>query len=96
MPLLIGVNDQYQHLTQDNYKIKFAQVLNTAIKFANGDTSRVLLLSIPGWGVTFPLPGRMRIIGPEISQFNAINKDISLKAGVHYLDITDISGPGHN
>jgi len=89
--LLIGVNDQYQGLSQDNYKIKFAQVLNTAIGFAKGDTSRVFVLSIPDWGVTPFAGGQDAVIGPQIDQFNAINKSISLQAGVHYLDITAIS-----
>ncbi|MFI5136999.1 MAG: SGNH/GDSL hydrolase family protein [Sphingobacteriales bacterium] len=89
--LLIGVNDQYQHLSQDNYKIKFAAVLNTAIRFANGDTSGVFVLSIPDYGVTPFAHGQDSVIGPQIDQFNAINKAISLAAGVNYLDITAIS-----
>ncbi|MDB5134963.1 MAG: GDSL-like Lipase/Acylhydrolase [Mucilaginibacter sp.] len=89
--LLIGVNDQFQHLSQDNYKIKFTQVLNTAISFAKGDTSRVFVLSIPDYGVTPFAGGNDSTIGPLIDQFNAINKDISLKAGVNYLDITGLS-----
>ncbi|HEY2583965.1 MAG TPA: GDSL-type esterase/lipase family protein [Mucilaginibacter sp.] len=89
--LLIGVNDQYQGLNQSNYSIKFAQVLNTAINFANGNTGRVFVLSIPDYGVTPFGGGRDNVIGPEIDQFNAINKAISLKAGVNYLDITPVS-----
>ena len=89
--LLIGVNDQYQQLSQSNYTIKFAQVLNTAINFAGGNTSRVFVLSIPDWGVTPFGSGRDNVIGPEIDQFNAINKAASMKAGVNYLDITPIS-----
>ena len=50
--LLIGVNDQYQGLSQTNYRTKFVQVLHTAINFAKGDTSRVFVVSIPDWGVT--------------------------------------------
>ena len=89
--LLIGVNDQYQHLSQDNYRVKFAQVLASAITFAKGDTSRVFVLSIPDWGVTPFAAGQDVVIGPQIDQFNSINKSISLQAGVHYLDITGIS-----
>ncbi len=89
--LLIGVNDQYQGLSIDNYKIKFAQVLNTAISFANGDTSRVFVLSIPDYGVTPFANGQGAVIGPEIDKFNAINKSISLAVSVNYLDITPIS-----
>jgi lysophospholipase L1-like esterase len=89
--LLIGVNDQYQGLSQSNYRIKFAQVLHTAISFAKGDTSRVFVLSIPDYGVTPFATGRGKLISPEIDQFNAINKDESLKAGVYYVDITPIT-----
>ena len=89
--LLIGVNDQFQGLSQDNYKIKFAQVLNTAINFANGDSSRVFVLSIPDYGVTPFAGGNDASIGPQIDQFNAINKQISLAAHVNYTDITAIS-----
>lgn len=89
--LLIGVNDQFQRLSQNNYEVKFAQVLHTAINFANGDTTRVFILSIPDYGVTPFAGGNDSVIGPEIDQFNAINKAESLRAGVHYLDITGIS-----
>jgi len=89
--LLIGVNDQYQGLSQDNYKTKFAQVLSTAIAFANGNANRVFVLSIPDYGVTPFANGQDSVIGPQIDQFNAINKSISVAAGVNYLDITAIS-----
>ncbi|MGZ3763437.1 MAG: SGNH/GDSL hydrolase family protein [Mucilaginibacter sp.] len=89
--LLIGVNDQYQQLSQDNYQIKFQQVLNTAINFAGGNKDHVFVLSIPDWGVTPFGNGNDAVIGPQIDQFNAINKEISLNAGVNYLDITGIS-----
>jgi lysophospholipase L1-like esterase len=94
--LLIGVNDQFQHLGQDNYKVKFAEILNTAISFAHGDTSRVFVVSIPDYGVTPFAGGQDAVIGPEIDQFNAINKAISMKAGVNYVDITPISRQAAN
>lgn len=89
--LLIGVNDQFGGYSKDNYRVKFAQVLNTAITFAGSDASRVFVLSIPDYGVTPFAGGNDAVIGPKIDEFNAINKEISVKAGVNYLDITDIS-----
>jgi lysophospholipase L1-like esterase len=94
--LLIGVNDQYQQISQENYKIKFKQVLNTAINFAGGNKSRVFVLSIPDWGVTPFAGGQSDVISPQIDQFNAINKQISTAAGVNYLDITPISRKAAN
>jgi lysophospholipase L1-like esterase len=94
--LLIGVNDQYQNASQENYRIKFIQVLNTAIKFARGDKTRVFVLSIPDYGVTPFANGKEAIIGPEIDQFNNINRQESANAGVHYIDITPISKQAAN
>lgn len=94
--LLIGVNDQYRQLSQDNYRSKFQQVLSTAIKFTGGNKNRVFVLSIPDWGVTPFAAGRDSIIGPQIDQFNAINKQITANAGVNYLDITPISRKAAN
>jgi lysophospholipase L1-like esterase len=94
--LLVGVNDQYQQLSQDNYKIKFTQVLNTAISFAGGNKTHVFVLSIPDWGVTPFAAGQGSVISPQIDQFNTINKQISTAAGVNYLDITPISRKAAN
>jgi len=94
--LLIGVNDQFQGLSIINYSNKFQQVLNTAIDFVNGDKSKVFVLSIPDYGVTPFAGGNDAVIGPQIDQFNAINKSISTAAGVNYLDITGISRQAAN
>jgi lysophospholipase L1-like esterase len=89
--LLIGVNDQYQGLSQANYRVKFVQLLNTAISFAKGNKNRVFVVSIPDYGVTPFANGAGATIGPLIDQFNAINKEESDKAGVNYINITPIS-----
>lgn len=89
--LLIGVNDQYDGLSQENYRIKFEQVLNMAIKFAGGISEHVFVLSIPDYGVTPFAHGNDALIGPEIDQFNDINLKISANAKVNYVVITDIS-----
>jgi len=94
--LLIGVNDQYQGLSQDSYRTNFIQLLNTAISYAGGDKTRVFVLSIPDYGVTPFAGGQDAVIGPEIDQFNAINREESGDAGVNYIDITAISREAAN
>jgi lysophospholipase L1-like esterase len=90
--LLIGVNDQYQGLSQDSYKTRFVTLLNTAIKFAKGNKTRVFVISIPDYSVTpYAAGSNTAQIATEIDQFNAINKTESDKVGVHYVNITDIS-----
>ena len=89
--LLIGVNDQYRGGSQAGYRVKFTEVLNTAIKFAKGNKTRVFVLSIPDYGVTPFAHGDDARIGKEIDEFNDINREESSRAGVSYIDITPIS-----
>ena len=89
--LLIGVNDQYQHLSIDNYKQSFTKVLNEAIQFAGGDVNKVFVISIPDWGVTPFANGQDSVIYPDIMKFNAVNLSISKAAGVNYVDVMPVS-----
>ena len=89
--LLIGVNDQYQGLSIDNYRQKFTRVLNEAISFANGDAGKVFVLSTPDYGVTPFAQGRDSVIYPQIQAFNAVSQTISKSAGVNYIDVTTVS-----
>jgi lysophospholipase L1-like esterase len=87
--LLIGVNNQYQGLSQDQYKTEFTTLLNTAIQYAGNHNKRVIVLSIPDYSVTpFAKGTDTAYIARQIAAFNLINKNISLQAGVNYLDIT--------
>jgi len=66
--------------------------LNQSIEYAGGDANRVLVLSIPDWGVTPFASGQdPEQIAKEINQFNSVNRDLSERAGVHYVDITPVS-----
>jgi lysophospholipase L1-like esterase len=90
--LLIGVNNQYQGMSQSDYRTQFVQLLNTAIGFANGNKLHVFVISIPDYSVTpFASGSNKAQIAAGIDQFNNINRDESTKAGVNYLYITDIS-----
>ena len=90
--LLIGVNNQYRGLSQDTYRDEFRILLVQAIGFAGGEASRVIVLSIPDWGVTPYAEGRDRQrIGREIDAFNAINRSETASAGARYVDIATVS-----
>lgn len=90
--LLIGVNNQYRGLDPENYRQEFVLLLNRAIEFAGDDSGRVIVLSIPDWGVT-PFAGghNKERIAMEINLFNSINREESEKAGVAWVDVTGIS-----
>lgn len=95
--LLIGVNNQYRGRSLDNYRQEFSALLVRAINFAGGSPENVVVLSIPDWGVTPFAHGQDREkIAQEIDAFNAVNLDESQKAGVSYINVTEISRMGGN
>lgn len=87
--LLIGVNNQYRGRSVDNYKAEFEELLKKAITYAGNKTERVVVLSIPDWGVTPFAEGRDRAqIAMEIDLYNAVNKKIAEQYHIYYVDIT--------
>lgn len=90
--LLIGVNNQYRGRDAEQYRGEFKALLQRAIGFAGGDAKKVIVVSIPDWGVTPFAEGRDRAkIAREIDQYNAINREEAQRAGAKYADITPIS-----
>ncbi len=90
--LLIGVNNQYQGKSIDDYKIEFTELIKRSILYAGNIPHHVFVLSIPDYSVTpFAKGSDTAKIVQEIDEFNVANKLISLNAGVHYIDITPIS-----
>ncbi len=90
--LLIGVNDQYRGYPADGYRKDFHFLLGKAIEYAGRNSAKVVVLSIPDWGVTpFAADRDPLQIAKEIDVFNSVNRDESKKAGVHYVDVTSIS-----
>lgn len=90
--LLIGVNNQYRGLDAEQYRREFTTLLERAIGFAGNDPKKVIVVSIPDWGVTpFAAQRDRGKIATEIDRFNAINREETLRAGAHYTDITPVS-----
>ena len=90
--LLIGVNNQYRGLPIGSFRTEFVQLLNIALDKAGGDKAKVIVLSIPDWGVMPFAEGRDREkIAEEIDSFNAVVKEECRQAGISFFDITGIS-----
>ncbi len=90
--LLIGVNNQYRGQPLDRYRAELQGLLATAIGFAKGKPGRVIVLSIPDWGVTpFAQDRDQANIAAEIDAFNAACREEAQKAGVHFFDITSLT-----
>jgi lysophospholipase L1-like esterase len=87
--LLVGVNNQYRKRSVTEYFPQFESLLDQALKFAGNKNSRVIVISIPDWGVTPFADGNDREkIAREIDEYNRANKAIADKYNVHYINIT--------
>ena len=92
--LLIGVNNQYRGQSVEQYAAEFAALLERAIGFAYGRAGRVLVLSIPDWGVTpfGAASGRDTFaIARQLDAFNAAARAACAARGVAFIDITAAS-----
>lgn len=90
--LLIGVNNQYRGYDINEYREQFVFLLNKSIEYAGRNPKRVIVLSIPDWGVTpFARGQGGERIARDIDAFNAVNREESEKAGVQYVNITPVS-----
>ena len=93
--LLIGVNNQYRGRDVENFRLEFADLLQMAIGFANDQPEKVVVVSIPDWGVSPFASGRdQEKIAEEIDLYNKVKKEETLKRNVTFVDITVISRSG--
>jgi lysophospholipase L1-like esterase len=92
--LLIGVNNQYRGRSAEEYHAQFRALLTRAIGLAGKQPGRVVVVSIPDWGVT-PFghkSGRdLQQIATELDTFNAMARAETFDAGAHFVNITGIS-----
>jgi lysophospholipase L1-like esterase len=92
--LLIGVNNQYQGRSVEQYGPEFKELLLSAIKLAKGKKENVFVVSIPDYGYTpFGKPKQAEI-SKAIDQFNEVNKSITVNMGIKYVSITETSRLG--
>ncbi|MGY1528760.1 SGNH/GDSL hydrolase family protein [Luteimonas sp. A649] len=92
--LLIGVNNQYRGRSAIGYADEFAALLERTIGFAGGHADRVLVLSIPDWGVSPFAAASGRdpgAIARELDAYNAAARDVCEARGVAFVDITPVS-----
>ena len=89
--LLIGVNNQFQGRTVESFAPEFEELLQTAIRLA-GTKDKVIVLSIPDYGVTpFGMSRGEERIARELDEYNRVSREICDRYEVQYFDITPIS-----
>lgn len=92
--LLIGVNDQYRGRSPSQFEPAFARLLKRAIGYAGGEARRVLVLSIPDWGIT-PFAAAegcdSATVSAAIDAYNALSRSHCEASDAAYVDITDLT-----
>lgn len=91
--LLIGVNNQYQGKPLSIYYGEFPQLVNTAIKKANGNKNHVIVISIPDYAYT-PFGKGRSSISQDIDIYNNFARDYCEQNNISYVYITDITRQG--
>ncbi len=97
--LLIGVNNQYRGRELENYRVEFQKLLQRAIELAGGDARKVIVVSIPDWGVTKFGQASGRDTGEiarQLDAYNAANAQIAKMLHCGYVDVTPVSREGAN
>ena len=93
--LLIGVNNQYRGRPPDEYRAQFRALLGCAIALTiDIDPRRVIVVSIPDWGVTPFARDEGRDVNAIAEQIDAFNRVAHEEAGMRnarFVDITPIS-----
>jgi lysophospholipase L1-like esterase len=96
--LSIGVNNQYRGRPVEEYRAQFRALLDRAVALAGGAPSRVVVVSIPDWGVT-PFATRegrdAASIARATAAFHAAARAETDDARAHWVDVTTVSrAPG--
>ncbi len=92
--LQIGVNNQYRGRSAEDYRGEFTSLLTRAIALTGDRPERVVVVSIPDWGVTRFAREQGRApaaIAAALDAFNTIARAQARRAGAHFVDITPIS-----
>ena len=88
--VLVGVNNQYRGLSAEDFKKNFEFLLNKALGLVGNNSKKIIILSIPDWGVTPFAKDRNELqITNEINMFNGVCEMQAQKYQTHYINITD-------
>lgn len=88
--VLVGVNNHYRGLSAEDFKKDFEFLLNKALSFVANNSRKIIVLSIPDWGVTPFAKDRNELqITNEINMFNGVCEMLAQKYQTHYINITE-------
>ena len=90
--LQIGVNNQYQNRSLEEFRSELRSLISIATGLASKSAKNVMLLTIPDWGLTPYATGRnTTTITSQINKFNAVILEEGQKASVVVVNVNDLS-----
>lgn len=89
--VLIGVNNQYQGKSIEDYEADLHKVFEQAIAHSKTGNSGVFVVSIPDYGATPFGASRSEEIAEEIEEFNSVFKKVATEYELEFYNITPIS-----
>jgi lysophospholipase L1-like esterase len=90
--LMIGVNNQYQGRSLEEFRGQFKELLTLSTAIARNDAKNVLVLTIPDWGATpFGADRDRAAVSAQIKRFNDVIKAEAQAAGITVIDVYDLS-----
>ena len=91
--LLIGVNNQFQGRDFKQYEAEFNNLLDTAIKLAQGIKKNVFVVSIPDYAFT-PFGNEDEKISEEIDKYNNYARKETVSRNIPFVEVTEITRRG--
>ncbi|MEQ9186381.1 MAG: SGNH/GDSL hydrolase family protein [Cryomorphaceae bacterium] len=90
--ILIGVNNQYQGRSIDQFEKELESIISAALQKCGNDTSSIFFISIPDYGYS-PFGETLDTIkiSEELDRYNAVTQMKAHKLGVPVVDVTSIS-----
>ena len=93
--LLIGVNNEVQSIPMAVYEQEFDELVQSAIGFAGGDASRVIVVSIPDYTFTsFGSSFSTSTTSRDLQDYNDFAQQYAESRHIAYVYITDITQEG--
>lgn len=90
--LQIGVNNQYQNRSLEEFRNDLRSLISIATGLASKNPKNVMLVTIPDWGLTPFASGRNTAsITSQIDKFNAVIVEEGQKAGIVVVNVNDLS-----
>lgn len=89
--VLIGVNNQYQGRSIEEYETELREVFNRAVALSKNGNEGVFGLTIPDYGATPFGASNAEGIGKELEAFNEVFKKVASEFNIEVYDITPLS-----